>query len=92
MTKIQVDKQSEDEEKFAFSVVVQEGSGESNHTVTLDKNYHQKLTGGSNSPKNLIKRSFKFLLERESKEMILSEFNLKVIRDYFSNYEDKISQ
>ncbi|MFB6181563.1 MAG: hypothetical protein ABEJ24_01565 [Candidatus Magasanikbacteria bacterium] len=92
MTQIQVDNKKETGDKFIFSVTIQDEDSQSNHEVTVDKDYYQKLTNGKNSAKNLVKRSFKFLLERESKEMILSRFNLKVIQDYFSNYEDKVKQ
>ena len=37
--------------------------------------------------KELIKKSFEFLLERESKESILSSFDLPVISRYFPEYE-----
>ena len=39
---------------------------------------------------DLIKKSFEFLLERESKESILRKFNLKVINQYFPEYEQEI--
>ena len=48
-------------------------------------------TGGKNSEEELIKRSFDFLLKRESKESILSQFNLKVISTYFPGYEKQIT-
>ncbi len=60
------------------------------YLVTLDKSYYQKLTSSKQSPEDLIKNSFKFLLERESKESILSEFNLKIISRYFPEYEKNI--
>ncbi len=67
-----------------------EGSSSSAHQVTLDDAYYQQLTGGKISPEDLIKRSFEFLLKRESKESILSRFDLRVISKYFPEYESKI--
>ena len=41
---------------------------------------------------NLIKASFEFLLERESNNSILSQFDLKVITHYFPEYEKEIKK
>jgi hypothetical protein len=42
------------------------------------------------SREELIRRSFHFLLERESNTSILSAFDLPVIGHYFPEYEDTI--
>jgi len=73
-----------------FLVKVKEESSESRHTVYLDDEYYQKLTNGKTPREELVKKSFEFLLERESKESILSEFNLRIIGNYFPEYEGKI--
>ena len=70
-----------------YRVTVEEGSSRTEHTVTVQEDYYQKLTGGSITPEELVRRSFEFLLEREPKESILSSFDLPVIQRYFSNYE-----
>ena len=75
--------------KATFEVVVQNGN-ETSHKVHLSEDYYQKLTGGSISPEDLIHKSFEFLLERESKESILREFDLPVIQTYFSEFESTI--
>ena len=58
--------------------------------VTLDDDYYQELTEGKCSKEELIGKSFKFLLKREPKESILREFNLKIIKKYFPEYEERI--
>ena len=83
---ITVKKENEQE----FLVTVEEEDSISKHIVSLDDDYYQKLTGGKMSKEELIKKSFQFLLERESKESILSEFNLRVIKNYFPEYEKEI--
>jgi hypothetical protein len=70
-----------------FLVVVKEGQSETEHTVTLDQEYYDRLTQGAVPREELIEDSFRFLLERESKESILRRFNLKVINRYFPEYE-----
>jgi hypothetical protein len=39
-----------------------------------------------------VRRSFEFLLERESKESILSRFDLSLISRYFPEYEQEIKR
>ncbi|MEW6680947.1 MAG: hypothetical protein AB1297_08045 [bacterium] len=72
-----------------FMVTVEERGSKTKHTVTLDDRYYQDLTKGEISKEELIKRSFEFLLKREPKESILSRFNLKVIKRYFPEYEQR---
>ncbi len=57
------------------------------HTVTLEPEYYDKLTGGKVTPEKLIETSFEFLLEHESNTSILSSFDLTLINHYFSAYE-----
>ena len=84
---IRVEKQDGD----TFRVTVEDG-GSSSHRVTLSDDYHRKLTGGSMSKEELVKKSFEFLLEREPKEAILGSFDLPVIGRYFPEYENTISR
>jgi hypothetical protein len=60
------------------------------YNVGLDDEYWQDLTGGKIAKEELIKKSFEFLLEREPKESILSRFNLRIINQYFPEFEEEI--
>jgi hypothetical protein len=80
---IQVERKGEN----TYRVTVEEGGSRSRHDVTLKEDYHQRLTGGRIAAEELIRRSFEFLLARESKESILSSFDLTVIQRYFPDYE-----
>jgi len=62
------------------------------HRVSLDESYYRKLTRGSILPEELIEQSFQFLMERESNEQILSDFDLSVIQRYFPEYEKEIRE
>jgi len=84
---IKVDKQDEN----TFKVTVDEENSKSTHTVTLDDQYHKKLSGNIIPKENLIKKSFEFLLEREPKESIMSDFDLKTINKFFPEFESYIS-
>jgi len=88
MVKEMIEVKQIDESKF--EVILEEGRTKTKHIVTLDKSYYEKLTKGKITKKELIERSFEFLLDREPKESILSRFNLKVITTYFPEYEQKI--
>ena len=72
-----------------------EVSGDDNtkttHKVTVSHVQHQRLTGGLRSAEELVKASFVFLLERESKEQILKSFDLSQIKQYFPEYETVIA-
>ncbi len=78
------------EGKNEFVVVVRENSSHTKHRVVLDDEYYKHLTEGNVTKEELIEKSFKFLLEHESKESILSAFNLRVIKTYFPQYEKEI--
>ena len=73
-----------------YRVTVTEGASSTTHVVTVDAAYARKLTGDKVSTAELVRRSFEFLLERESKESILRSFALPVIGRYFPEYEDEI--
>jgi len=82
--------QNQDFPRAEFRVVLK-GDSEYEYTVRLSEEYYQKLTQGKITPENLIERSFRFLLEREPASMILPEFELNLIQQYFNEYENKIS-
>jgi len=79
---IKVEKKNQQE----FTVKVEEKE----YNVGLDDEYWQDLTGGKITKEELIKKSFEFLLEREPKESILSRFNLRIINQYFPEFEEEI--
>jgi len=79
---IKVEKKSQQE----FTVKVEEKK----YNVDLDDEYWQDLTEGKITKKELIKKSFEFLLEREPKESILLKFNLRIIDQYFPEFKEEI--
>jgi hypothetical protein len=79
-------------DRYEIQVTVKERGSESHHRVTLKKTDYERLTGGEVSPESLLTESFRFLLEREPKEAILSSFDLTVIGRYFPEYEREIKR
>ena len=72
-----------------FKVTVAETST-TTHTVTVTDKSLNDLTDNSVTKNQLLKFSFKFLLEREPNTSILSSFDINVISKYFSDYRNKV--
>ncbi len=70
-------------------VTVRNG-GETHHRVRVSRADLARLAPGAFDPVSLVEASFAFLLERETKESILREFDLTVIARYFPDYEREI--
>ena len=90
MTEIEINK-SEIGTGWIFEVTVSNGNS-TTHKVNLTREYYDHLSLSDTTPTKLVEGSFRFLLEREPKEMILRTFDLKIISHYFSEYERKISK
>ena len=60
------------------------------HQISVQPDYALKLTAGKISTAELVKKSFEFLLQRESNTSILRSFNLSAIARYFPEYEREI--
>jgi hypothetical protein len=80
--------------RYEVEVTESDGSGsQTTHEVTMDKDYYMDLTeNGRIIPEEFIKKSFEFLLERESKDSILRRFNISQINDFFPEYEKEIKK
>ncbi len=79
-------------EPWTFQVTVSEGGSQTSHRVEVSRDAYTRLTGEACGPDELVRRSFEFLLERETKESILGEFDITVIARYFPEYEREIAQ
>ena len=73
-------------EPLAFDVVVHEANGETRHHVTLSHATYQRLTVGNHTPEQCLEAAFRFLLDHEAKESILSRFDVDVISRYFPEF------
>jgi len=75
----------------SFKVTVNKEST-TEHLVLLNDSFYQSITKGKITRKDLIIKSFEFLLLRESNQSILREFNLEVINQYFPEYNNEIKK
>lgn len=71
-----------------FLVEVLEGRTSSIHEVRVVSEVIESL-GWKGTPEEMIRASFRFLLEREPKESILHAFDIEVIGNYFPEWEDE---
>lgn len=65
--------------------------GEVTHHVVHVQPADLQRWGRGQTPEELVRRSFEFLLQRESKESILREFDLSVIQRYFPEYDQAMT-
>ncbi len=85
MVEIDVDAQSDGQ----FRVQVREGGSSTSHVVKVDV---EGEPFDSTAAHDLVEASFRFLLDREPKESIMSRFGLSVISRYFPEYRSKIGE
>jgi hypothetical protein len=90
MADIRVDRTEELEERYVLDVTVNEAGSETVHHVTLSKIDYERLGNLSASPEDFVARCFRFLLEREPKESILRQFDIRDIGSYFPDFEEHI--
>ena len=80
-----------DDNSWSYDVKITESDGsgsKATYQVTMNKDYYMDLTErGRIIPEEFIKKSFEFLLSRESKNSILQQFDIAMINDYFPEYE-----
>jgi hypothetical protein len=91
MAQIEVQK-TETAQGYRLQVTVRERGSETHHQVTLKQADYEQLAAGKATPEDLVAESFRFLLERESKESILRSFDLTVIGRYFPEYGREIGK
>lgn len=77
-----------EDEQGSWTVQVEEGSSTSTHTVKIPAGFG--VPGASDE--EVVRESFRFLLEREPKESILSSFDLPMISRYFPEYQEELQQ
>lgn len=75
---------------LAFKVTVVGEPRQQSYDVSISRADLRRLTGGNCEPELLIKAAFRFLLDREPQEAIMSSFNVTVISSYFPEFEKEL--
>lgn len=73
-----------------FKVTVKGEQRRQNHDVRISRDDYRRLTGGNCEPELLIKAAFRFLLDREPPDAILSSFDVSIISSYFPEFESEL--
>ena len=73
-----------------YRVTVDDGGRRTQYHVSVESSYRDRLVGEKIAAEQLVAKSFEFLLEREPKESILREFDLRIISRYFPEYEKEM--
>jgi len=84
-----------DSNRWSYLVEVTENDGsgsQTRHKGNMDKEYYEKISNGLIGTEDFVKKSLEFLLKRKDKDSILKEFNIKQIRQYFTEYETEIKK
>ena len=56
-------------DSLVFDLVVREGKGETRHHVIMSREMCERLTAGKHTPERCVEAAFRFLLDREPKEI-----------------------
>ena len=83
-------KQTAGGDPLKFAVTVTDEKGESLHVVTMSPVTYEQLAGGKHTPVACVEAVFRFLLDREPKESILTRFDITVIAHYFPEFDRKL--
>ena len=70
-------------DSLVFDVTVRDDGSQSRHRVTMSRDWAAQF---AQEPERLIEAAFRFLLDRERKESILSRFDISVIGSYFPEF------
>jgi len=76
---------------MVFDVTIEEENGTTQHKVTLLRETYTTIFGQSHEPIACVEAAFRFLLEREPKEAIMTTFDITVISMYFPEFSEKIT-
>ena len=79
-----------DGDPLRFDVIVRESKGETRHQVTMSHDTLRELASGAVTPERCIQAAFRFLLDREPKESILSHFDVTLITRYFPEFSREL--
>jgi hypothetical protein len=82
-------KRIKDGDSLEFDITVRDANGESRHQVTIARKACERL-GAGHTPEHVLEAAFRFLLDREPKESILSRFDVSVIARYFPEFEREL--
>lgn len=76
-----------EEPSYLFHVLVTNNGTSTEHSVSMGKDYYNNLNT-KKQPWEVIEKSFRFLLDKETKEEILAEFDMPIISYYYPEFKE----
>lgn len=92
MEPIQIFKKTEEGSTWKYMVLLGHESNDVGFLVKIKREYWEYLTDGRETPEQLIKKCFCFLLKKQSKYSILRSFDLWEIQKLFPEFESEIKK
>lgn len=89
---IRVTETNQRDDSWTFLVELGHGEGLIEYWVDVDRDYWTRLTNRRIEPAELVTLTFKFLLDKEPKELILKKFNIADVSGFFPMYERAIKK
>lgn len=90
MTSINITSETQSDSGWTYLVKLNDNGRDYEYNVTLSSSDYQQWSQEKVSPKELVKKAFEFLLEREPASSIMSEFDCAVIRRYFPEVDREL--
>ncbi|HCM36967.1 MAG: hypothetical protein A3J30_03420 [Candidatus Wildermuthbacteria bacterium RIFCSPLOWO2_02_FULL_47_9c] len=92
MEPIRVFKRREEGSTWEYTVLLGHDSRDVGFLVKIDRQYWEYLTDGRESPEQLVRKCFRFLLKKQSKYSILRSFDLREIDELFPEFKTEIKK
>ena len=89
---IRVTEANQREEGWTFLVELGHGEGLIEYFIDVDKDYWTRLTSRRVEPADLVRETFRFLLDKQPKEVILKRFNIAEVAGQFPVFEHEIKR
>lgn len=87
---IEVDRSTEDEERWVFRTTLNEEQGRSTHTITLARRDYERLGSRAASPEDFVRTCLELLLRHESQDALMPEMDLREMISYYPEFEDEV--
>jgi len=92
LDEIRVTETNQSDDSWTFVVELGRGDGMIEYMVDVDRAFWTRLTNRRIEPSELVLHTFKYLLEKEPKELILRRFNISDVSGHFPGFEDQLKR
>src|SRR3989344_395284 len=92
MEPIEVFKKTEHDGELEYMVIMGHGSTDVGFLVKVNRKCLETLAKGRHSPETLIKKTFRFLLKRQSQYSIPRIFCIEDIGEKYPEYEEEMKK